>query len=179
MSDKEKNENKSFSDSAKKFFNLLKDDFQKDNQEILNNAEKRRQETDELNQKMKELFNEIKDDWEGTAKDLYENLSKEYETFTEELKKGSATLADKLELEKRFDQLDDFLQKTGKSGAQQFKKVASSLKEKINKMSENMDKETNNTKNQAEEELQTKIDKQNEEIEKLKRLFDDSEDKES
>ncbi len=122
---------KSMMDDAKGFLSMWKDEFATKNKDILERAEKRRQDAAAEDAEMKRLFDELKVEYTGIAKDLYDKLKINVEGFTTAVKEGTATVAEKLELEQGMKQLYDFLVATKNAGAEQFQKLSAGLKSKI------------------------------------------------
>jgi len=127
MSDKEK----TFSENAKGFLGMWKDDYAEKNKEILDRKKKRDAETEQMNKEMEALWSEVKVDMQGKAAEIYEVLSVQFQGFTQAVKEGSATIAEKIELEKRLEQLGQFLKATGNKGAEKFNKFAVSMQKKL------------------------------------------------
>lgn len=174
-------EKKSFMENAKSFLSSWKDDFGKKNKDILDNKKKRDEEAEAMKQEMLKTFDEIKTDLEGKAKDVAETLTREFAGFSDALKKGTAGMTEKLELEKRFDQLKFFLKDAENTGAQKFEKLAGIIKEKLSDfdselVSENEISQNTNIHDDIKKEAKTEINKE-ESIDDLQndvnKLFDD------
>ncbi len=124
-------EKKSFMNNAKGFLSSWKDDFGKKNKDTLESKKKRDEEAEAMKQEMLKTFDEIKTDLEGKSKDVAETLTKEFAGFSDALKKGTAGMTEKLELEKRIDQLKFFLKDAEKVGGKKVDKLADLVKEKL------------------------------------------------
>jgi predicted phage tail protein len=167
MSEKEK----TFSENAKDFLGMWKNDYAEKNKEILERKKQRDAETEKMNREMKALYEEIKKDLQGTAKDLYEKFTQEFQGFTTALKEGSATVAQKLELEKRFEQLEFFLKQAGNAGTEKLSALGKSFQQKMS------DFDKDNTKSLADKALDNEIESYKEQTDenynKIKDLFGD------
>jgi len=124
-------EKKSFSENAKGFLSMLKDDYAEKNKDILDRKKARDEETDKLNKEIFSQFKEIQADLTGTAKEIYDVMEREFSGFSQALKDGTATAVQKLELEKRMQQMDTFLKATGNKSAEKFEEIFTSLKSKF------------------------------------------------
>jgi predicted phage tail protein len=173
MSEKEK----SFSENAKDFLGAWKNDHAEKNKEIMERKKQRDADAEKENQEMKALAQEIKKDLQGTAKDLLETFEREFQGFATALKEGSATVAQKLELEKRFGQLEFFLKKAGTAGVAKFEQMSKSFQQKIASFDEDSKTEKDSIKSLANKGLDKEIESYKEEtdsnFEKIKGLFDD------
>ena len=58
-------------------------------------------------------------------------MEREFSVFSQALKDGTATAVQKLELEKRMQQMDTFLKATGNKSAEKFEEIFTSLKSKF------------------------------------------------
>ncbi len=172
---------KSFMDDAEGFLSSWKDDYAKKNKDILERKKKREETAKAEHEEFLKEWEEIKADLSGTAKDVYETFVKEFKGFTGALKDGTATVAEKIQLEKRFDQLKFFFKKAGDKGAEQFDKISESVKEQFNKFDKELPSEREGSvediKNQAEELLTDKnledLNEIDENHQKIKDLFGD------
>ena len=170
-------EKKSFMDNAKGFLSSWKDDFGKKNEDILDRKKQRELEAEAMKQEMLKTFDEIKTDLDGKSKDIAETLTREFAGFSDALKRGTAGLTEKLELEKRIDQLKFFLKDTEKTGAKKFGELADIVKQKLSDFDSelNSKKETDineEIKKDAENNISSdsKIDDLQNDVDKL---FDD------
>jgi hypothetical protein len=168
MADKEK----TFSENAKDFLSAWKNDHAEKNKDIMDRKKQRDADAQKENAEMKALFEEIKKDLQGTAKDLYETFNREFQGFTTALKEGSATVAQKLELEKRFAQFEFFLKKAGTAGAEKIAQLAQSFQKQMT----DFEKEHQNLKSSADKAIEGEIESYKEETDenhdKIKGLFD-------
>lgn len=156
-------EKNTFSEDAKGFLNMLKNDYAEKNKDIIERKKLRDEETKALNDEIKKQFGEIKNDLSGTAKEIYDALEREIAGFTQALKEGTANVAQKLEIEKRMQQMETFLKATGSKSAEKFDQIMLSLKEKINSHSDKLSSEAgdalDNKKSILESEMNDDIDK--------------------
>ncbi len=147
---------KSFMDNAEGFLSSWKDDYAEKNKDILERKKKREEEAKAEHEEFLKEWEAVKADLSGTAKDVYEKFAKEFKGFTGALKEGTATITEKIELEKRLDQLKFFLKKAGDKGSEQFDKISESVKKQFSKFdkeipSEKEEGSIEDIKNQAEE----------------------------
>ncbi|MEN8119127.1 MAG: hypothetical protein ABFS35_02225 [Bacteroidota bacterium] len=176
---------KSFMENAKSFLSSWKDDFGKKNKDILDSKKKRDEELEAMKQEMLKTFEEIKTDLEGKSKDVAETLTSEFAGFSDALKKGTAGVTEKIEIEKRFDQLKFFLKDAENTGAQKVDKLAGLIKEKLSDFDSELVSEKDTTKKtdlneEMKNETETEINK-NENIDDLQndvnKLSDDIDNK--
>ncbi len=144
----------SFSENAKGFLGAWKDDFAKKNKDILDRAKKRREENQKLNEQIKSLWTDIQSEFQGTAKDLYEKVNIQFQGFMQAAKEGTATVAQKLELEGSIEQMKAFLQASHDKGEAEFSKMANSIKESLKNLNiESTNSEHQDIKGQAEKQV--------------------------
>ncbi len=139
-------EKKSFMDNAKGFLSSWKDDFGKKNKDILDSKKKRDEEAEAMKQEMLKTFEEIKTDLEGKSKDIAEVVTREFAGFSDALKRGTAGMKEKLELEKHFDQLKFFLKDAENTGAKKFSALADAVKQKLSDFDSELVSEKETTK---------------------------------
>jgi len=168
----EEKKKKTFSENAKDFLGAWKDDFAEKNKDILERAKKRKEENLKLNEQIKSLWDDIKIEFQGTAKELYEIVQEQMTGFMQAAKEGTATVAQKLEMEENIEKLNTFLQATQSRGEKEFSKIADQLKVSLNNLNiEGSEAESmEDIKNQAEEEIA------NDNLEKLDELKKDADD---
>ncbi len=157
-------EKKTFMDNAKSFLSSWKDDFGKKNEDTLESKKKREEEAEAMKQEMLKTFNEIKTDLEGKSKDVAETLTREFAGFSDALKKGTAGMTEKLEIEKRFDQLKSFLNEAESTGEKKVDKLADLVKEKLSGfgseiVSEKDEAKKTNVDDETKNETEAKINK--------------------
>jgi small-conductance mechanosensitive channel len=127
---------KSFSDEAKGFFSSWKSEIEDRDKDILERKKKRDEENEKLNEELKQQFKEVSKDLNDKAKMAFEVFSKEFKGFTEAVKEGSASVYEKLEVEKHANQLSDFLGKVKSKGAEKFKELTENMKKKMDEIDE-------------------------------------------
>jgi len=157
-------EKKSFMDNAKSFLSSWKDDFSKKNKDTLESKKKREEEAEAMKQEMLKTFDEIKTDLEGKSKDVAETLTREFAGFSDALKRGTAGMTEKLEVEKRFEQLKLFLKDAENTGVQKVDKLTDLVKEKLSGFGSELISEKDETKetnvnDEIKNEAETKISK--------------------
>lgn len=158
-------EKKSFMENAKSFLSSWKTDYGKKNEDILDRKKKREEEAEAMKQEMLKTFEEIKTDLEGKSKDIAEAVTREFAGFSDALKRGTASMKEKLQLEKRFEQLKFFLKDAENVGAKKFEKLADGIKQKLSDFDSELvsEKETNQETNIYDEiknEAESKINKE-------------------
>ncbi len=177
MSDKEKKELNSFMDDAKGFLSTWQDDYETKNKDILERSKQRKADAQKEHQEMLNLMGEISVEFEGMAKEMYDLLKINVEGFTNAVKEGTATAVEKLELEKRMEQLNDFLVATKNKGAEEFKKIAADIKSKIDNFDTELSSERENLAGDALDNLdksQNSLkDNFNQKLDDIKNLFSD------
>ncbi len=161
-------EKKSFSEDAKGFLNMWKNDYADKNKDILDRKKQRDAETAALNEEIKKQFEEIKIDLSGKAKEIYEVLDREFKGFTTALKEGTATIAQKLEVEKRMEQLGTFLQATGDKSSAKINSIIGIMKTKLNSFDKEIVSEIETGSNEN-----TKSDSITKLTDDANKLFDD------
>jgi hypothetical protein len=170
---------KSFSENAKDFLGAWKDNFAEKNKDILDRAKKRREEDQQLQEQIKMLWADIKVEFGGTAKEIFVTLKKELDELVEAAKEGNATVAQKLQVEKRLQQMTTFLETTQDRGKVEFEKVSDTIKEKMLGMdlTPNLDNMASDLKNQADESLAEdnlkKLSDMQKNAEDINKLFSD------
>jgi hypothetical protein len=147
-------EKKSFMENAKGFLSSWKDSFGKKNEDILDRKKKREEEAEAMKQEMLKTFDEIKIDLEGKSKDIAEVVTREFAGFSDALKRGTASVKEKLELEKHLDQLKFFLKDTEKAGAKKFGELVDTVKTKLSEF-DTTEAANNEMKNEAESNIST------------------------
>ena len=127
--DKKKN---TFSENAKGFLNSWKDDYADKNKEILESKKKRDEEAEKEHQEFLKNLEAIKGDLKANSEKLAKVLGTEFEGFVDALKRGSATVYEKFQLQKHFDEFKAFLQKAGKAGAEKYNELTSKIEQNLN-----------------------------------------------
>lgn len=129
---------KSLSEEAKDLFSSWKSEIEDRDGDILARKKKR----DEEDEKFKEEFNlalkEVTDDVSTKTKNAYELLERNFKGFTEAVKDGSASVYQKLEIEKHAAQLSEFLNKLKTKGAEKLKSMTDQMKEKMSDYDEEL-----------------------------------------
>ncbi len=168
-------EDKSFMKDAEGFLGAWKNDYAEKNKDILDRAQKRRADADKMHDEFLKDLKAFGEGLEGTAKSILEHLEVNFEAFSKALKEGTATISDKLELEKGFEQLSTFMERAEKKGAAQFKIISASLSKKLSEFNTELkservgDDKVLEGKDQAKE-IGSGIDKLHDNV---KKMFDD------
>jgi len=150
-----------FSENAKGFFSDWKKEYETDNKDILERKKKRDEESAKMDAEFKKLWEEYKVELSGKSKVLLDNVIVYYNNFSEAFMKGTATISEKIQLEKRLDELNLFLKTAGEKGSEKIDKFVNNMKIKLNSfddelISEKIETKNNSfidIKNQAEEEI--------------------------
>jgi len=175
----EEKKKKTFSENAKDFLGAWKDDFAEKNKDILERAKKRKEENQKLNTQIKSLWDDIKIEFQGTAKELYDGVQEQMTGFMQAAKEGTATVAQKLEIEENIEKFKTFLQATQNRGEEEFSKIADQLKVNLNNLNieSSVDESMKDIKNQAEEEIANdnleKLDELKKNADDLNNLFEE------
>jgi len=122
---------KTIMEEAKGMLSSWSDEIEEKDGHILERKKLRDKEDEELYDEIKKQFKEVSKDISENAKKAFEVSAKEFKDFSEAVKEGTATIYKKLEVEKHFSQLDDFLNKIKGEGAKKFKDISETLKEKM------------------------------------------------
>ncbi len=150
-----------FSENAKGFFSDWKKEYETDNKQILERKKKRDEEAAKMDEEFKKLWDEFKIELSGKSKVLLDNVIVYYNNFSEAFMKGTATLNEKIQLEKRLEELNLFLKTAGEKGSEKVDRFVKSMKNKLDSfdqelISEKVDNKNidfEDIKNQAEEEI--------------------------
>lgn len=122
---------KSFSELSKGFLSDWKKDYAEENKEIMDRKKKRDEETAQLKVELENQISEYKKHLHGKSKELFDNMSVYFKAFAEEVQKGTATLSQKIQLEKRLEELGDFMKKAGEKGAEKYEEFSKKFKQKL------------------------------------------------
>lgn len=185
--DEEKNKDKkTFMENAKGFMGSWKDDYDKKNKEILDRKKKRDEEAEKEHQEFLKNVDAIKQDIRVNSEKLGTILSTEFEGFMDALKRGTATVHEKFQLQKHFDDFKSFLKKAGSAGAEKFNELTGKMEQNLATIdSTKLKAETPKTQTQefdeimqqAQKLLDTDLADKDEEIDKnqseINKLFND------
>jgi hypothetical protein len=134
-------EKKTFSENAKGFLSDWKKEYADDNKEIIESKKKRDEETAKLYADFHKELAEYKVHLQGKSKELMDNMVIYFNAFTEEFKKGTATVMQKLQLEKRMEELGGFMKTAGEKGSDQFNKFVTKFKQKLDSFDKELESE--------------------------------------
>jgi hypothetical protein len=187
--DKDKNKEKkekSFMENAEGFLSSWQDDYGKKNKDILDRKKKREEEVKKEHEEFLQNLEAVKGDIKEKTKKLAEALGKEYEGFKDALQRGAATVHEKFQLQKHFDDFKTFLKKAEKVGAEKFGDLTSKVEKDLSEVDSsklNIDKpktqeqEFDEIMKQAEQLIDNEITNKDEELDadhnKINKLFDD------
>lgn len=167
-------------DDAKGFLSMWKDDYGNKNKEILERAKNRRKDAEKEKEEIKALLDEVSQDLDGSAKDLVESIKINADGFLNAVKEGSKDVSEKLELEKRMKQLNDFLIATKNQSSEKFKQISAEISDKIKGMEAETEQEKEKNAENADSFLKRKSDALKDDLKKthadIKKLFSDDDD---
>jgi hypothetical protein len=131
MDEEKDKEKKTFMENAKGFMGSWKDDYAEKNKEIIDRKKKRDEEAEKEHQEFLKNLEAIKGDLKANSEKLAKVLGTEFEGFMDALKRGSATVYEKFQLQKHFDDFKIFLQKAGKAGAEKYKELTAKIEQDL------------------------------------------------
>lgn len=186
MEEEKDKEKKTFMENAKGFLGSWKDDYAEKNKEILERKKKRDEEAEKEHQEFLKNLEAIKSDLKANSEKLAKVLSTEFEGFMDALKRGSATVYEKFQLQKHFDDFKTFLKKAGKTGEEKYNQLTAKIEQNLSTLdSSKLKTETPKSQQQefdvimkqAEALLKNDVDTKTNEIdenhEKVNKLFRD------
>ena len=118
--DEENKNDKTFMENAKGFLKTWKDDYADKNKEILERKKKREEEAEKEHQEFLKNLEAVKLDLKGKADKLANVLNREFEGFMKALEDGTATVHEKFQLQKHYDDFKAFMKRLEKSGSEKF-----------------------------------------------------------
>lgn len=175
-------EKKSFSENAKGFLSDWKKEYENDNKDIIERKKKRDEETAKLKAEFQKELQDYKNELEGKSKVLLDNMVVYFNSFTDAFMKGSATIAEKIQLEKRMDELSIFMKTAGEKGSEKFSGFVTKFKQKLDsfdkelvseKATTSMEDEIEAMKKKADEELDKQNKSKEKDINDMKNIFGD------
>ena len=119
---------KSLSEEAKNLFSSWKSDVEERDGHIIERKKQRDKEDDEFNEQLKKQFTEVSKDVNEKAKKAFDISKKEFKEFSKAVKEGTATVYQKLEIEKHLEQLNQFLLNVKHKSAGMFKEFSNKMK---------------------------------------------------
>jgi hypothetical protein len=183
--EKDKKEN-TFMENAKGFLGSWKDDYAKKNEEILERKKKRDEEAEKERQEFNKTLEAIKGDLKENSEKLAKVLGQEFEGFMDAVKRGSATVYEKFQLQKHFDEFKLFMQKAGKMGSEKYNELTAKIETNLSGVEtsklkveapKTQQQEFDQIMRQAEELLANDLSAKNNEIDqnhqKINKLFND------
>lgn len=186
MEEEKDKDKKTFMENAKGFMGSWKDDYAEKNKEILERKKKRDEEVEKEHQEFLKNIEDIKSDLKANSEKLGKVLSAEFEGFMDALKRGTATVHEKFQLQKHFDDFKVFLQKAGKVGAEKFNELTTKIEQNLKTVDSNKLKveapkiqgqEFEEIMQQAQKLMETDLSDKDAEIdenhEKINKLFND------
>ncbi len=182
----EKKSEKSFMENAEGFLSSWKDDFGDKNKEILERKKKREEVAEKEHQEFLKNLEEVKGDITERTEKLANVLSREFDGFKDALERGTASMHEKFQLQKHYDDFKVFLQKTGELGAEKFNELTNKVEKNLSELdSSKLTIEQPKTQSQEFEDImkqavqlidndiETKDVEMDENHKKVNKLFDD------
>jgi len=174
-------EKKPFSENAKGFLSDWKKEFEDDNKDVIERKKKRDAEAAKMNEDFQRELQEYKNELKGKSKELYDNMVVNFNAFTVAFMKGSATIAEKIQLEKKMEDFSLFLKKAEEKGSEKIGLIVTKFKQKLDSFDKELSSEKATTIESEIEELtkkaQIELDKQNKnketDIDNMKNIFGD------
>ena len=132
--DNKKKEKKSFMENSKGFLSTWKDDYADKNKEIIERKKKRDEKVEKEHEEFLKNLNEVKGDIKDKAEKLANILNKEFEGFKEAFEKGSASVHEKFQLQKHYDDFKSFVAKAEKVGVEKFKELTDKVDKDLSEL---------------------------------------------
>jgi len=130
----EKKSEKSFMENAEGFLSSWKDDFGDKNKEILERKKKREEVAEKEHQEFLKNLEEVKGDITERTEKLANVLSREFDGFKDALERGTASMHEKFQLQKHYDDFKVFLQKTGELDAEKFNELTKNVEKNLSEV---------------------------------------------
>ncbi len=127
----DKNKKKSFMENAEGFLSSWKDDFGDKNKDILERKKKREEQAEKEHQEFLKNLEEVKGDLKERSEKLADVLSREFDGFKGALERGTASMHEKFQLQKHYDDFKVFLQKTGELGTEKFNELTAKVEKNL------------------------------------------------
>jgi len=132
--DEEKDKEKTFMENAKGFMKTWKDDYADKNKDILERKKQRDEEAEKEHQELLKSLEAVKSDLKGKADKMANILNKEFDGFMKALETGTASMQEKFQLQKHFDDFKVFLKKAEKLGAEKFGELTSAVEKNLSEV---------------------------------------------
>ncbi len=129
--EEDKDKEKTFMENAQGFMKSWKDDYADKNKDILDRKKKRDEEAEAEHQELLKNLEAVKADLKGKAEKMATVLDREFSGFIKALEDGTASVHEKFQLQKHFDDFKVFLKKAGKVGAEKFGELTNTLDKKL------------------------------------------------
>lgn len=129
--EEDKDKEKTYMENAKGFLKSWKDDYADKNKDILERKKKRDEEAQKEHEELLKALEAVKADLKGKADKLGNALNKEFSGFIKALEEGTATVHEKFQLQKHFDDFKVFLKKAGEAGVEKFGELTSTVEKKL------------------------------------------------
>ena len=171
---------------AEGFLSSWQDDYGKKNKDILERKKKREEEVEKEHQEFLKNLEAVKGDIKEKADKLATVLNREFEGFKDALEKGTASVHEKFQLQKHFDDFKTFLKKAEKIGAEKFGELTSKVEKDLSEVDstkltieqpKTQEQEFEDIMKQAEQLIDNDLGEKDQEIDenhnKINKLFND------
>jgi len=129
--EKKKKEEKSFMENSKDFLSTWKDHYADNNKEIIERKKIRDEEAEKEHQEFLENLSDVKKDIKDKTEKLAKILNEEFNGFQESFKKGSASVHEKFQLQKHYDDFKIFLKRAEKKGIEKFNELTDKVEKNL------------------------------------------------
>ncbi len=119
---------KTLSEEAKDLFSSWKSEVEERDGDILERKRLRDLEDEQFHEELKKHFHEVSVDLNHKARKAFDITKKEFKEFSHAVKEGTATIYQKLEIEKHLEQLNQFLLNVKSKSAGMFKEFSNKMK---------------------------------------------------
>ncbi len=129
--EEDKDKEKTFMQNAQGFMKSWKDDYADKNKDIIERKKKRDEEAEAEHQELLKSLEAVKVDLKGKAEKLANVLDREFSGFMKALEEGTASVHEKFQLQKHFDDFTAFLKKAGQVGAKKFDELTNNVEKNL------------------------------------------------
>lgn len=182
----DKNKDKSFMENAEGFLSSWKDDYAEKNKDIIERKKKREEEAKKEHEEFLKNLEAVKSDIREKTKKMAEVLGREFDGFKDALQRGAASMHEKFQLQKHFEDFKKFLKKAEKVGSEKFSELTSKIEKDLSEVDSSkltieqpktQQQEFDDIMKQAEKLIDNDIDEKENEIENkqndINKLFGD------
>jgi hypothetical protein len=132
--EEDKDKEKTFMENAKGFMKSWKDDYAEKNKDIIERKKQRDEEAEAEHQEFLKNLEAVKADLKGKAEKMANVLNSEFNGFMKALESGTASVHEKFQLQKHFDDFKLFLKKAEKAGAEKFGELTSIVEKNLSEV---------------------------------------------